>query len=485
MAAIAPMDLVMKSDPATIPLRCTLCPKRPNFSDVSHLLTHISSKSHLSHRFKAELMSHSEREAQEAIRLYDDWYERHGIRGLLAERMAAKEQKKTGKRGRPSHHMEPSKFRAVSKRTEAIKAEPEDFTGATPAIARWSANSHSSIRNHNAHHGYFDSSGYQTPVLKRSLSEYSMGTPDNMANSKYRRWPSETETTESAPASEIRMASPVDDEGDLSKLKGVRYPGMGLFDAASEQARRRRNQRKDESVLRLMEKTSSIIEPTEYIWTDAGVFERTRDIYATPSLEGSPAKETYKKKRGRRASTTAVTAKPRQTRYSTRTAKQKNAPKRRDDEDDDDLPDEDEDAIIRKPTHSHASMESYDVFRGRSKPSREAPKPAKPLSYFSGDNNSNVPAFSPHPPVSSNPYFQHQQSMGTYNPLYVQTRNGYFHPYSYSSYGAESKPTASNFQAVNNTVNPNLTGMAFHSFQPSYGDDSSHQHQRGNGGFDM
>ena len=102
MAAIAPMDLVAKTDPASIPLKCTLCPKRPNFSDVSHLLTHISSKSHLSHRFKAELRSHTEREAQEAIRQYEDWYERYEIRGLLAERMAAKDQKKTAKRGRSS-----------------------------------------------------------------------------------------------------------------------------------------------------------------------------------------------------------------------------------------------------------------------------------------------------------------------------------------------------------------------------------------------
>jgi len=90
----------MKTDPAAIPLKCTLCPKRPNFSDVSHLLTHISSKSHLSHRFKTELRSHSEREAQETIRQYEDWYERYGIRALLAERMAAKDQKKTNKRGR-------------------------------------------------------------------------------------------------------------------------------------------------------------------------------------------------------------------------------------------------------------------------------------------------------------------------------------------------------------------------------------------------
>ena len=305
----------MKSDPASIPLRCTLCPKRPNFSDVSHLLTHISSKSHLSHRFKAELRSHTEREAQEAIRLYDDWYERHGIRGLLAERMAAKDQKKTGKRGRPSYtdtvvswpmgnmksgrgkrngqkretDLSQGKLRPVPKRSDSIKAEPEDFTAATPAIAHWSSNSHSAIHSHNAHHGYFDNSGYQTPILKRTLSEYSIGTPDNMSHPKYRRWPSETETTGSAPTSELRMDSPaVEEDDDLSKLKGVRYPGMGLFDAASEQARRRRNQRKDESVLKQMEQTSADIEPTEYIWTEDGRFERTRDIYATPSVDGSP-----------------------------------------------------------------------------------------------------------------------------------------------------------------------------------------------------
>lgn len=103
MAAVAPMDLVVKSDASSIPLRCTICPKRPNFSDLSHLLTHISSKSHLAHRFKVELKARGDRDALEEIRQYDDWCERYGINALLAERMAAKEQKKTNKRGRQSH----------------------------------------------------------------------------------------------------------------------------------------------------------------------------------------------------------------------------------------------------------------------------------------------------------------------------------------------------------------------------------------------
>src|SRR4051794_18002100 len=106
MAAVAPMDLVMASlatDPASIPLRCTLCPKKPNFSDLSHLLTHISSKSHLAHRFKAELKARDDPAALQEVRQYDDWCHRYGINGLLAERMAAKEQKKTGRRGRHSN----------------------------------------------------------------------------------------------------------------------------------------------------------------------------------------------------------------------------------------------------------------------------------------------------------------------------------------------------------------------------------------------
>lgn len=103
MAAIAPMDLVVKSDPAAIPLRCTLCPKKPGFSDLSHLLTHISSKSHLAHRFKAELRARDDPAAMDEVRQYDQWCEQYGINDLLAERMAAKEQKKTGRRGRSSN----------------------------------------------------------------------------------------------------------------------------------------------------------------------------------------------------------------------------------------------------------------------------------------------------------------------------------------------------------------------------------------------
>jgi|SRR5277367_4274110 len=83
-----------------IPLLCDLCPKKPRFSDVSHLLTHISSKSHLSNRFKLQIRSQGEPEAKRLLADFDSWYTSNGLEDLLSERLIAKEQKKTTKRTR-------------------------------------------------------------------------------------------------------------------------------------------------------------------------------------------------------------------------------------------------------------------------------------------------------------------------------------------------------------------------------------------------
>lgn len=85
-----------------IPLQCSLCPKAPYFSDISHLLTHISSKSHLSHRFKLQIRSQSEPEAELQLNIFNDWYDQYGLATLLSDRLAAKEHKKTTKRPRNS-----------------------------------------------------------------------------------------------------------------------------------------------------------------------------------------------------------------------------------------------------------------------------------------------------------------------------------------------------------------------------------------------
>lgn len=83
---------------ASIPLICHLCPRKPTFSDVSHLLTHVSSKSHLAAEFK---LKHSKKaEDQNALIQYDQWAQEHGVNDLVANRIAAKEQKKAPKRQR-------------------------------------------------------------------------------------------------------------------------------------------------------------------------------------------------------------------------------------------------------------------------------------------------------------------------------------------------------------------------------------------------
>lgn len=85
---------------AAIPLHCSLCPKNPNFSDISHLLTHISSKGHLSHKFKLGIRSQSDPQARNQLEAYDIWYADNGLDDLLAERLASKEQKNPPKRVR-------------------------------------------------------------------------------------------------------------------------------------------------------------------------------------------------------------------------------------------------------------------------------------------------------------------------------------------------------------------------------------------------
>lgn len=178
----------------------------------------------------------------------------------------------------------------AASRQSLIKPDPEDcYPESLAPTGHYGTTAPGLLSN--GHQGYFDGTDYQTPNLKRAQSDRSApNTPDDGMGSKYRRWPSETATTDSAPVSELPSESNdiLGDEDDSNKLKGVRYPGMGLFDSADEVQKRMRNQRKDDSVLKQMEETSSGIEPTEFVWTEDGEFQRMRDIYASPSIEGSP-----------------------------------------------------------------------------------------------------------------------------------------------------------------------------------------------------
>lgn len=311
-----------KYDPTSIPLKCTLCPKQPIFSDVSHLLTHCSSKSHLCHRFKTELRSDHDDAAREVMQQYLKWEDNSGIRALLTERLNAKENKKPARRGRPAgtavschcfsaptlsgtlliyHIPLQNKPKAFQNRDDLVKDEPagEQLDNA-PVLTHWITDpNNASLQFHNLRHGHahVDPPGFQTPVMKRSRSDFAApDTPDNNHNmfaGKYARWPSETATSDSIiPSSEVTSEiTEFDDDDESSKLKGIRYPGMGLFDSANELQKRKRNQRKDESVLKMMEEASTTIEQKEKIYSDDWTYQRERNVYDSPSIyEGSPVR---------------------------------------------------------------------------------------------------------------------------------------------------------------------------------------------------
>lgn len=88
----------------TIPLHCSVCPKKPNFSDVSHLLTHIASKGHLSHYYKLKIKSGSDDDSRATIENYDQWYADWHVEHLMSERMHQTNRKRPRRRESGTFH---------------------------------------------------------------------------------------------------------------------------------------------------------------------------------------------------------------------------------------------------------------------------------------------------------------------------------------------------------------------------------------------
>jgi hypothetical protein len=76
--------------------------------------------------------------------------------------------------------------------------------------------------------------------------------------------------------------------GTSSKLKGVFWPGMDLFDSATAEMKRMRNQKKDGTALEQMMQSSMEVEPTEWVFNADGQFRKARDIFDDESSEIGP-----------------------------------------------------------------------------------------------------------------------------------------------------------------------------------------------------
>ncbi|KAG6016471.1 hypothetical protein E4U54_001395 [Claviceps lovelessii] len=232
-----------------IPLLCTVCPEAPRFSDVSHLLTHIASKGHLHHETQTKLRAHQDIAASVTLQQYERWYKDNGIETLLVERMRAKQKKEAVKnsRTRDSILFAPSKLKRKARRSSqrsAVKSEEVDFTN--------------------------DFSLF--PGL--SPSDDDVDLDEESING-----------------------------GDMLSLKGQVWPGMGKMDLANEDMKRTRNQRKPNSVIEKMRRSSEKIEPNQVVMTSDFEVERIKGVYESsspiPDQEAETPKRAVRPKRKR------------------------------------------------------------------------------------------------------------------------------------------------------------------------------------------
>ena len=107
----------------SIPLSCNICPKKPNFSDVSHLLTHVASKGHLSNYYKVKVRSATDSEARNTIDTFDRWYADWRVEDLMSERLTLKDKKRP--RTRATGDIEHSPAFLTALLTELIKPPQE------------------------------------------------------------------------------------------------------------------------------------------------------------------------------------------------------------------------------------------------------------------------------------------------------------------------------------------------------------------------
>ncbi|KAM5471147.1 hypothetical protein MauCBS54593_003486 [Microsporum audouinii] len=319
-------------------LKCNICPRKPKFSDVSHLLTHVSSKGHLSHYFKLQVRSHQEPQASELLAAYDRWYEQNKLATLLSDRMLAKEAR-TGKGPRNSTRASlPVAFSHRPSSTVTVTTSASRNPNATSSPRR---NSLPSFLDPQLSQNYYTYDAQGNRISGRTYSPMSVSSMINPNPQPGYSWhqPPQYQTQAPLPSSSMppvwkdrdetesdgegsplmgrrrrmiqtrpligpsirpsrRSMTPdpfVDDDAafeydddqeehsqrgsdEANRLKGIFWPGMDIFDSATEEMRRKRNQKKDGSIIKQMEETSESVEPTELVFSPNGTLRKQRVI---------------------------------------------------------------------------------------------------------------------------------------------------------------------------------------------------------------
>ena len=334
---------------STIPLRCNLCPQEPEFSDLSHLLTHVSSKGHLAHHLKAQLRGRHEVDVRRKLDVYDQWYERYNIQQLLSQRLSAK----VSKQGieKPRDKSTKSTRRSRARRTQT-KISTSPHSQPSPAIDPQLSSSHLHFQygfgfpSHSVQAGESDRQQAYVPRMsgwqidpKAGLQQINYAPDDtepgkdvdedcfkSFVTSPARaddpdlpelkklippcQPVTDIEQPRSLQASPARGLSTKDqtyykqqievDPLQSPTLKGIKWPGMSLFDSASLDAQRQRNQKKDRSILEQMAQNSTSVEQMEDIYWPDGTLKKRRlitgNVDSSPTSQPSPVSKSARRK---------------------------------------------------------------------------------------------------------------------------------------------------------------------------------------------
>lgn len=77
---------------------------------------------------------------------------------------------------------------------------------------------------------------------------------------------------------------------EVTRLKGIYWPGMNIFDAATPTTKRRRNQKKETSAAVSLERNALLVEGNEVIFTPLGTMKKSRYIDGRIFNDSSPYK---------------------------------------------------------------------------------------------------------------------------------------------------------------------------------------------------
>ncbi|KAI9663467.1 MAG: hypothetical protein M1831_002476 [Alyxoria varia] len=282
---------------SSVPLHCNVCPKNPTFSDVSHLLTHVASKGHLSHYYKLKISSGQNHESKQQLDQYDLWYSTWNIESLMSDRMQQKEKNRPRARAKAP---KPRSKKSSSKNT-SLALDPR-LKGYSPydsdqptSLGRTQARTPPTLPYYEKpstpprHGPKLHLWSTQEPASHRAVAI-------DFSSPKYGRFDPHPDPFVAGLQPSLSLHGPnIDglgeiDElvGEAAKIKGVCWPGMDIFDSATPEMRRRRNQKKDVSVVEQLEQNSQEVEPTEMIFFPFGDLKKQRKISGRVEFSSSP-----------------------------------------------------------------------------------------------------------------------------------------------------------------------------------------------------